>query len=251
MVTGAAAWWNNSIGFQSKNYNGFSGRAFYSFGETGEQANGTGITYAANGSSTSAATANSATAGSNDNAKVSAGVNYAKGPLNLDLVYQGQLKIHNTYPLVGSAANKLEGGSINEWYLGGSYDFKWLKVMATYQTTTSSLYTQAIGQIGEKLWTAGAVLPVSRTGKLRLEYAHIQFNQGATAQPVAALQRNGGSGSWGLGYTNKVSKHTTLYAILTRTQNDMNTIEQDVNGTGVDVRGANNSMVATGISFAF
>jgi predicted porin len=253
MVTGAAAWWNNSVGYQSKTYNGFSGRAFYSFGESGEQGNGTGITYAANGSSsaTTGTGANTATAGSNDNERVSAGVNYAKGPLNLDLVYQGQLKIRNTYPVTGTATNKLEGGSINEWYVGGSYDFKFMKVMATYQTTASSLYTQAIGQLGEKLWTAGCIVPVSRTGKLRLEYAHVQFNQGGTAQPVLALQRNGGSGSWGFGYTNDLSKHTTIYAILTRTQNDMNTIEQDVNGTGVDVRGANNTMIATGVSFAF
>lgn len=251
MVTGAAAWWNNSIGYQSKTYSGFSGRVFYSFGETGEQANGTGITYGTNGSSTAATTANSATAGSSDNERVSAGVNYAQGPVNLDLVYQGMLKIRNAYPQTGSAANKLEGGSINEWYVGGSYKFSWMKVMATYQTTASSLYTATIGQLGETLWTAGVVVPVSKTTKLRLEYAHVKFNQGATAQPVAALRRNGGSGSWGFGLTNELSKHATYYAILTRTQNDMNTIEQDVNGTGVDVRGASNTMFATGLSFAF
>jgi predicted porin len=252
MVTGAAAWWNNAIGFQSRTYNGFSGRAFYSFGETGEQANGTGLAYSATGSSSlTAAGANTATAGSSDNERVSAGINYAKGPLNLDLVYQGQLKIRNSYPVTGTATNKLEGGSINEWYFGGSYDFKWLKVMATYQTTASSLEDATIGQLGEKLWSAGAILPVSRTGKVRLEYAHVQFRQGAIAQPVPALQRNGGSGSWGLGYTNELSKHTTVYTILTRTMNDMNSIEQDVNGTGVDVRGASNTMVAAGVSFAF
>ena len=250
MVTGAAAWWNNSIGFQSRTYSGWSGRVFYSWGETGEQSSSTGVVYAPNGSSTLPASANTATAGSSDNGRVSTGVNYVKGPLNVDLVYQGQLKIRTSYPLNGSAS-RLEGGTISEWYLGGRYDLNWIRLMATWQTTASSLETVTIGQIGEKLWTLGAVVPVSRTGRLHIEYAHVQFNQGSAAQPVAALRKNGGSGAWGLGYSETLSHHTTAYVILTRTRNDLDSIDQDVNGTGVDVRGANNSMFATGISFSF
>lgn len=249
MTTGGAAWWNNAIGFQSKTYAGFSGSAFYAFGETGSA---TGLSYnSSTGVATQGTTANTATAKTTDNGKLSLGLSYKNGPFNADVVYHSQMNNRLTYPDVNSVANNKEGKDINEWYVGGAYDFKAVKVMASYQTLNDKTKRDIVGGIDMKLWSVGAIVPIGSAGKFRVEYAKANFDQDAAVVPATGFQRDGSSGVWGVGYTHDMSKRTTLYTILTRASNDKNSIENNVNATGVGVRGESNFMFAAGVSHRF
>jgi predicted porin len=56
-------------------------------------------------------------------------LNYANGPINLDAVYQSRQNV--TLPEVPLVPGT--GKDINEWYLGGSWDFKVVKLYGSYQ----------------------------------------------------------------------------------------------------------------------
>jgi predicted porin len=108
---------NNSIAYTSNNLSGFTLKGIYSFGES--RLNNT---YNNDINSTL------------DNSAFGLGVNYANGPVNVDALYQSRISavaantgITPPYKTPGTSK------SINEWYVGGSWDFKVVKAFASYQ----------------------------------------------------------------------------------------------------------------------
>ncbi|MBK8386080.1 MAG: porin [Candidatus Accumulibacter sp.] len=130
------------------------------------------------------------------------GLNYASGPINLDAVYQSRLSfvVPNAAPL----PYKLPGTSksINEWYLGGSYDFKVVKFFGSYQALDNNNDVIASGINNSNLWTVGVNAPIGR-GTLGLTYGRLTTD----------LRNLNDGVSWGAGtsYTYPLSKRTSVY----------------------------------------
>jgi len=141
MGTGDKSRWNNSIAYQSKTYNGFTGRAVYAFGEK------------------------DVTKATNNDSSLGFGVSYANGPYNADVIYQTLTNVNQTE------------GDVREWYFGGGYDFQVVKVVGSYQTLSSDRVVNA--GTDSKTWSLGAIVPVSAVGKVRAEYARTSFSDSA------------------------------------------------------------------------
>ncbi len=186
----SAARINNSVNWISPKWSGFSVNAIYGFGEN-----------TAEGTSTS------------DDAFFGLGGNYANGPLNVDLVYQERSNILTT------------NLNIDEWYLGGSYDFGMVKVFGTYQNMDSSVG----GAPDVNVWTIGAAMPVFKAGSIGLTYGEQDVN-------VSGVNNTDAS-AWNLTYTHSLSKRTTLYAGYTDISNSKNGFRNMSGGTSINMAG--------------
>lgn len=205
---------NNSVTYTSANYSGFTGSAIYGFGEAG--------------------VANS----TSDNGKFGLGGNYANGPVNLDLVYQSRQNV------IG-----LSGRDINEWYVGGNYDFKVVKAFASYQALNNKNATTAGAISDTNLWTLGVSAPVG-PGTLALSYGKLSLDR-----------KNASDGdSWGAGtmYTYPLSKRTAVYAAYSYFSNDNNSIPgqaiivpETTLGQSVGAVGESNYAVGAGLMHSF
>jgi len=240
MGTGNTARWNNSIAFTSKDYSGFSARAMYAFSDI------------VSGTSVAASTANvtdAYTTSTSDNGKLGLSGTYANGGLNLDLIYQGQYNVRVSTPNSNSAANFLTGNgdNINEIYFGGSYDFKVVKVYGSYQTLRNKNTNATTYNSDSDIWSVGLSAPVSAAGTIRAEYAKVEFDRN-----TASSLYNGGSYSYGIGYTHDLSKRTRLYTTVTYTNNDIDSMAIGPNGiSGVGVAGQSNTAFNAGIRHFF
>ena len=183
---GSAARINNSVTYTSPNFSGFKASAIYGFGET--------ATNTSNGISVG------------DNGIFGAGLNYANGPLNLDAVYQ--TRQGTTVAIADSTPTQ---DSVNEWLVGGSYDFKIVKVFASYQDQNDNNGTSAT-QASNKVWSLGASVPVFTNGSVLVSYSDLSWDRTGA----------GDSDAWALGYTHSMSKRTTLYTSFTMVDNDRN-----------------------------
>lgn len=215
---GSNARLNNAVAYVTPNWSGFTATAAYAFGESNTEA--TGANAAGNGISTG------------NNGVFGLGLNYANGPLNLDVVYHSRQGVTTT-------ANATQD-SINEWFLGGSYDFKVVKVMATYQDQNDNNGTSA-NEIGNKVWSVGAVVPVFGNGKVHLSYADISWDRRGA----------GDSDAWTLAYTHALSKRTTLYTGYTRASNDRDAVNAAGAVSATRALGENNATFVAGINHSF
>lgn len=159
---------SNSALYTSPRFNGFEVQTSYQFGEE--------------------ATTNN-TSYSN---RWDVGVNYANGALNLDFV-------HASRNQTSGAANN----SVDEYLMGGSYNFGFLKLLASYQDLDSNT---AGGDV--EIWNMGVVVPVGK-GNIHFSYAD-RDDEGAA---------NDGK-SWALAYTHGLSKRTTIYTGIGKISND-------------------------------
>jgi predicted porin len=216
--------WTNAVTYASPTWSGFSVRAAYGFGES---------------SSAPAAPATAATAAGNgvsrgDNGKFGVGGNYANGPLNLDLVYHSRQGVSTT-------ANATQD-SINEWYLGGSYDFKVVKISGSYQDKSDNNGTSA-NELGNNIWQVGATMPVFGNGKVYAGYSKLSYDQSGAGDIKA----------WNLMYTHSLSKRTTLYTGVTRFDNDNSALAgaSGASNSGVGGVGEANTTYAAGINHSF
>jgi predicted porin len=71
------------------------------------------------------------------------------------------------------ANSPLWGDDINEWYVGGSFDLKFVKLMASYQDQDDK---NRINN-DNSTWSLGAVIPVGNFG-IHLAYAQTDFDSG-------------------------------------------------------------------------
>ena len=190
IIGASAARINNSVTYASPNISGFTATAIYGFGE--------------NATSAAAAGTNGVSVG--NDGLFGAGLNYANGPLNLDAVYQ--TRQGSTATLAGRAGTQ---DSVNEWLIGGSYDFKIVKVFASYQDQNDNNGTSAT-EAGNKIWNIGATVPVFSNGKVHVAYSDLSWDRSGA----------GDSDAWALGYTHSLSKRTTLYTTYTQVDNEKN-----------------------------
>jgi predicted porin len=223
--------YNNSIAYTSNNLSGFTVSAIYGFGETQDAAGGFNDNFVS----------------TSDNGKLGFGLNYANGPINLDAVYQSRQNVSFGVPGTGD--------DINEWYLGGSWDFKVVKAYASYQALDNNNQGAVLGGygnvIGKKndIWTVGLSAPVFSNGVVGLSYGKLSVDNRNAA--------DGDSWGWGAMYTHNLSKRTALYVAYTYFDNDRNSVPvqtQVVGGpdsSGIGALGENNYTFGTGIRHSF
>jgi len=228
--------YNNSIAYTSNNMAGFTVSAIYGFGEsTNTFTNASLRPY------------NDTPVTVRDSGKVGLGVNYANGPINLDAVYQAR---QNVVVAVPNPAGF--GKDVNEWYLGGSWDFKVVKAYASYQALDNNNRGVIALPVGcclaksNDIWTVGLSAPIGN-GVVGLSYGKLSVDN-----------RNAPDGdSWGAGamYQYNLSKRTALYVAYTYINNDKYSVPVQTqvagDGSGIGVLGESNSTFGTGIRHSF
>jgi len=251
-----AARWNNAIAYTSPNWGGFTGKLIYSFGETNNQA-----AVVSGPRDIPAGTYNDKVVSWDDNGRYGFGANYANGPLNIDIVYQVRQNVVGspapyvsggfTAPLTPVAANEA-GKDIMEGYIGGSFDFKVVKIMGSYQQQNDKNPSNN----DNSLWTVAGVVPVGN-GQIHLTYASLDMDQGrvkspygTVAYPAGTKKLNGNSDAWMLAYTHSLSKRTTLYTGYVWTENDNNSIYAGP-VQAIAARGEDNQSFVAGIRHSF
>jgi len=231
--------WDNALTYTTPNWSGFSAKAIYSFGETSTN-NKAGGTY------------NDKIVSITDNGKWALGANYANGPLNIDLVYQARDNIR--------AYNKDTGvigpnnADTQEWYVGGSYDLKMVKLMGSWQGMNVSNSTRAINdsQLDSQLWQVGAVIPVLSASNIHLGYAQLMMD----GNNRAVIPLTGDSQSATLAWTTALSKRTTFYAGYVWASNDKKSIAAAPVGGGIltgaiGARGEDSNTLTAGLRHSF
>jgi len=99
------------------------------------------------------------------------------------------------------------GAHVNEWALGGGYDFGVVNLKASYQSQ------KVDGQNGnDKAWQISGVIPVTAVGNVILGYAKNNIS--------SVANKSDDSKSWSLAYTHSLSKRTTLYTGIQSVKND-------------------------------
>ena len=127
------------------------------------------------------------------------GANYNNGPFNAAL----------TYAYLADDAD-----SAKDWTIGGTYDFKVVKVFAGYERSADVGATGAATLAGSRdltnsEWTVGVRVPVTTAGTISASYAKNSNDVNDTDVDA-----------WLLGYDHALSKRTTLYAAYMHIGND-------------------------------
>ncbi len=157
-------------------------------------------------------------------------VNYDGGPLSLGAVYAADSTFNGA-------------GELKDYSLGGSYDFKVVKLLATYQSSTPT------GLSANKAMSLSAVAPVG-PGAIAASYAKNTMNS------IAGVACNScGATSYTLAYLQGLSKTTTAYAAVSRVSQDANTnsfsVINDVLGGGTMTNGGSSTLLAVGLNKKF
>jgi len=213
---------NNAITYTSPTFSGVTFSAIYGFGEVQGTYEGTNLkTYNDNRTSVS------------NNGQWGLGLNYANGPINLDAVFQQRASWVTYTDAAGVPVTdpKADGGgkSINEWYVGGTYDFQVVKLYASYQGLHNNndklVYDTAPNN---NFWTVGLTAPIG-PGTFGIGYGRI------TIDNKNVYNGNNGN-SWGAGlmYTYPLSKRTALYAAYSYFSNS----DTSIAGAGIANPGA-------------
>lgn len=223
IVAGNPGRLNNAVAYVSPNFSGFSGKIGYAFGE---QTTGSNVPFAAsanppvlNGNPINA---------SYDSAQgiLGIGLDYANGPLGVGLAY------HNISNFNGTP-NTLGARDLDQWELGigASYDFKIVKLFASWQNinrdnataVTNPLINTAsgFGSVDGNLWNIGGKIPVGANGAVNLSYGYY-------SNSISGRNANGGSNdqkvsNWGIDYEYSFSKRTTAYVGFNYMDNGNNT----------------------------
>lgn len=184
---------NNSINYISPKWGGFSVNAIYGFGESGVGASD-GVSRGNNG-------------------LFGAGLNYAAGPLNLDLVYQQRREVSANPIATTPLATVATQDNINEWAAMGSYDLKVVKLFGSYQSQDDNNGPSA-REGGNKIWSVGVNVPVLGNGSIQAAYARMKWDRRGAD----------GSDAWTVGYRHALSKRTTLYTTYGIVDNDRNAL---------------------------
>jgi len=215
---------NNAVTYTSNNYSGFTVSAIYGFGESNLGGYNNASVY--------------------DNGKAGVGVNYANGPVNVDVVYQSRTNVVLPNPNPPPFKAPGSGSSINEWYVGGSWDFKVVKAFASYQALNNNSNIIAKTIDDSNLWTLGVSAPVG-PGTFALSYGMLSLDRKSLPD----------GDSWGAGtmYTYPLSKRTAVYAAYSYFNNDKYSIPgQAIITPGlIGAPGESNYTVGAGLMHSF
>ena len=235
--------WDNAITYTSPNWSGFTAKAIYSFGEAG---------------------VNNSTS---DNGKWGIGGNYANGPLNLDVLYQSRTSVVGAYaklpfnaayggPVVplpnssysaGTLTVNGTGDAVNEYYVGGSYDFKVVKVLGSWQQQND----KNIANLDNSVWSLGAVIPVMAASNVHISYGQLLWDNAGVNAGLTNNRLDNMSQSAALAWTTNLSKRTTLYTgyVWVKNQNKSTGNSPDSLNTGV--LGETNNTFLAGMRHSF
>lgn len=192
--------WSNEVIYSTPNFNGLSANVHYQFGEV---------------------------AGDNSQRNVGANVLYFSGPLGLT-AYWHNVKVNN--PLNAPAGNVQPAGNIplpsglfasrqTSWMVGGSYDFKAVKLFATYGRNSHDI------DFDDKTTSLGASVPTA-SGKFITAWAE-------TKRSGAAAGADQKRDTTSIGYVHDLSKRTDVYAVA---MNDRITSQPSGNSFGLGIR---------------
>ncbi len=235
---------SNAIKYVSPTYSGFTGRVSYAFSN--------------NANTTSAASAAVRDeAEYSDNGRWAASLDYTNGPLNVDVIIAKTSNAYTTNATTGfygggtpagvtstpfNNVDAQQGKDIDEWYVGGAYDFKVVKVYGGYQQMKNK-NDRLIDITKSKMWQVGLSAPLGN-GKLVAEYADIGFEQ---SNQVAALEQDGHNKGYGVGYIYDLSKRTSLYGFVSSLKYDSDTATTTGLANGIPaVGGASPGTAAAG-----
>ena len=193
---------DNVVKYMSPNWSGFSFIGTYSFGESTNGTSGASAGY--NQYNLTDVT---------DNGRYSLLGSYANGPFNIDVAYALTDSVRTTYPV---ATPDLQGKDIAEWYIGGAYDFKVVKLYAHYQELQND--NKATSVITDmKQYSISLGVPVAAKGRFMVEYTVLDAEYGNTAGNT-----DGKTDGWGVAYWHDLSKRTRLYAGISQIDYDKN-----------------------------
>jgi len=219
---------DNVLMYKTPTMSGFQAGLGYSFA--------TGLT--SNGGTTGYGFATS-----NNSRQLTVGAKYANGPIYAAASYEKAYAADTTV---------MNGQSVNNWNIAGSYDFKVVKLAVGYgQTrdgfwagsgaggTGASLATGPNGNtnalvfapsVGYNSYIVGATVPVNATSRVLLSWTMIAPN---TNMKDAYNAQN--QSSYNLGYTYDFTKRTNLYAYVGQTVNyaTVDTAKSTVVGLGM------------------
>lgn len=219
---------DNVLMYKTPNMSGFEAGLGYSFA--------TGLT--SNGGTTGYGFATS-----NNSRQLTVGAKYANGPFYAAASYEKAYAAESTV---------MNGQSVNNWNIAGSYDFKVLKLAVGYgQTrdgfwagsgaggTGASLATTPSGSsnalvfapgVGYNSYIVGATVPVNAVSRVLLSWTMIAPN---TNMKDAYNAQN--QSSFNLGYTYDFTKRTNLYTYIGQTVNyaTIDTAKSTVVGLGM------------------
>ena len=215
---------DNVIKYVSPNLSGFTAAATYSFGETLR--------------TTSAAYDDKADW--KDNGRLAIAGDYTNGPFNVSAAYAV------TDSVYGTAALGQDYKDIKEWFIGAGYDFKVVKLTATYQDLSND--NNGVNVVTDQtLWSVGLSAPVGAKGLAYIEYAEFD---GKTDNNAAA-KNDGKSKGWGIGYQHSMSKRTTLYTQFSQIDHDSDVVSVGSWVSGVAAKGEKQTNFIAGIRHTF
>lgn len=209
---------SNTLMYRTPTMSGFQAGIGYSFA-TGLSSNGASA--AAFGTTTGY---NFET--SNNTRQLTIGAKYANGPILVAATYE---------KAYAANTNALQSGqTISNWNIGGSYDFKVVKIAAAYGQTRDGFWAgSGAGSTGAQLtnvfnntsalvfapavgynsYIVGGTIPVNPVSRVLLSWTLITPN--GNMQDLGASNQN----SYNLGYTYDFTKRTNLYAYVGTSQN--------------------------------
>ena len=226
----SGARWDNALTYTSPNWGGFTGKAIYSFGENSSC---TVANPAPPPGTITTTTLNDTCVSTTDNSRWGLGANFASGAFNVDAVYQVRQQVRPAGVLSNSA---LWGDDIAEWYVGGSFDLKFVKLMASYQDQNDK---NRINN-DNSTWSLGAVVPLGNAA-IHLAWAQTDFDQGLVDGKTNGAMIAG---------TYAFSKRTTAYAGYVWNKNDNDSLGLGPVG-GVGAPGETNNTFLAGVRHSF
>lgn len=159
------------------------------------------------------------------------GLNYANGPIMAGITYNAvTLKNDAALGVTGNGGVTVTGSNVKatDMRIGGSYDFKVVKVNALFDRVT--LKSDSIANAGsldakQNVWGLGAIVPVG-AGRV--------IGQFYKANDINGVS-NTGAKLYELGYVHSLSKRTELRAVYARINNDSNAnYDFGINATGLN-----------------
>lgn len=202
-TSGNTVRWDNTIMYQTPNFNGFQAALGYSFNTGGEQQpKFSGVK-------------------DNNNRGITAGVKYENGPLQVALTYD---QISNS---AGKAIPGAENKTVHEWALGAAYDFEVVKVSAAFGQARngkiSAFSDYETGFLNETAglrrgrvnnYLLGLSAPVGG-GKILASYGVSDPNRRWDQDSDFRKKQH----TYALGYTYPLSKRTNVYAYAAQQKN--------------------------------
>jgi predicted porin len=165
------------------------------------------------------------------------GVRYANGPLYLAAVYHAKAD-DDSKKLKNLPDDDNSGYGAKAWGIGGSYDFKVVKVFAEYYREKANhnglaYHDDNLGSDKTTAWSIGISAPVSSAGTVFAEYAQFKDSLGKgryyrnlkdddTGTLANTISGHVGSKAKGysVGYNHALSKRTSLFAYASVIDND-------------------------------